>query len=817
MANLNSPIISGDVSGGLHSTSVDKLKGQAVASTTPSSGQVLTWDGTQWAPATSSSGGGGGANGLTYYLRQDVDADAPTTNLPGTPKQLGRTGAVAQTSITSGTLTSGVWTLLGGYVSESVPLDPNTGSIPGGLWDLNLWALGTANQQSPTLIRAKVYTYNGADAPTLLATSGEQIINTVSAQYSVSVLVPQTTVQLTTRIYVAIEVQASANNHTATLQFGDGTPSHVHTSLPLVGGTGLWHSVAGILQPNASLLVDADVASDAAIASNKLATVQVAQGGTGQTTYTNGQLLIGNTTGNTLSKATLTAGSNVTITNGPGTITIAATGTGGVSSFNAGTTGLTPNTATTGDVTLAGTLAIANGGTGATTRQDAMDALAGATTSGQYLRGNGTDVVMSAIQAVDVPTLNQSTTGTASNVTGTVAIANGGTGATTQQAALNAIAGATTTAQFLRGNGTNVSMSAIQAADVPTLNQSTTGTAANVTGVVAVANGGTGQTTYTDGQILIGNTTGNTLAKATLTAGTNVTITNGPGSITIASTGGSATPTAVQTFINNGTWTKPAGARMVNIQLLGAGGGGGSGRKDTTSGTVRCGGGGGGGGSYVNITVPAVILGATETVTIGISGIGGGAQATDATNGTGGQSGTATSFGSNIIANGGTGGGGGTATTGTNGTGVLQGNNGSSASTTGGIGGTGIPSAITSSAQPGGAGGGSGGGLGTSNTAVAGAAGGRGLIVNLAGGLAGAANANASNGNANGFAINGLCATGSGGGSGGSSITASGGNGGNGGFPAAGGGGGGACGFSSGFSGAGGSGGAGMAVITTYF
>jgi hypothetical protein len=172
MPNLNSPILTGDVSGGLHSTKVEKLQNQPVSATAPTTGQTLLWTGTAWAPSTPSSGGGGGANGLTYYLRQDVDADAPTTNLPGTPKQLGRTGAVAQTSITSGTLTNGVWTLLGGYVSESVPLDPNTGSIPGGLWDLNLWALGTANQQSPTLIRAKVYTYNGTDAPTLLATSG---------------------------------------------------------------------------------------------------------------------------------------------------------------------------------------------------------------------------------------------------------------------------------------------------------------------------------------------------------------------------------------------------------------------------------------------------------------------------------------------------------------------------------------------------------------------------------------------------------------------------------------------------------------------
>jgi len=49
-----------------------------------------------------------------------------------------------------------------------------------------------------------------------------------------------------------------------------------------------------------------------------------------------------------------------------------------------------------------------------------------------------------------------------------------------------------------------------------------------------VAYGGTGQTTYTDGQLLIGNSTGNTLAKATLTAGTGIAITNGSGTITLA-------------------------------------------------------------------------------------------------------------------------------------------------------------------------------------------------------------------------------------------------------------------------------------------
>ena len=67
-------------------------------------------------------------------------------------------------------------------------------------------------------------------------------------------------------------------------------------------------------------------------------------------------------------------------------------------------------------------------------------------------------------------------------------------------------------------------------------NENTSGTAGGLSSTLAVSSGGTGQTSYTNGQLLIGNTSGNTLAKAALTAGTNVSITNGAGSISIAAT-----------------------------------------------------------------------------------------------------------------------------------------------------------------------------------------------------------------------------------------------------------------------------------------
>ena len=90
-----------------------------------------------------------------------------------------------------------------------------------------------------------------------------------------------------------------------------------------------------------------------------------------------------------------------------------------------------------------------------------------------------------------------SSTNLASGVTGTLAVANGGTGATTLTGLIkgngtSAMTAATAGTDYLAPNGSAASLT-----NFPTFNQNTTGTAANVTGTVAVANGGTGATTLT--------------------------------------------------------------------------------------------------------------------------------------------------------------------------------------------------------------------------------------------------------------------------------------------------------------------------------
>lgn len=92
-----------------------------------------------------------------------------------------------------------------------------------------------------------------------------------------------------------------------------------------------------------------------------------------------------------VSKPTIEAGNaGISVTSSGGNYNISNTG---VLSFSAGTTGLTPVTATSGAVTLSGILSIGSGGTGQTSALSAFNALSPLTTQGDVLYHNGTNNV----------------------------------------------------------------------------------------------------------------------------------------------------------------------------------------------------------------------------------------------------------------------------------------------------------------------------------------------------------------------------------------------------------------------------------------
>lgn len=138
----------------------------------------------------------------------------------------------------------------------------------------------------------------------------------------------------------------------------------------------------------------------------------------------------------------------------------------------------------------------------------------------------------------------------------------GGTSAATRQTAINNLAGNVTNASFLRGNGTNILLGPIQASDVPTLNQNTTGTAANITAtsnstLTTLSALATASSLTTIGTIGSGTWQGGIISRAFGGTSNTSWTTNGTVYASASALLSTATGSASQTLTSNGSGSPP--------------------------------------------------------------------------------------------------------------------------------------------------------------------------------------------------------------------------------------------------------------------
>ncbi len=344
--------------------------------------------------------------------------------------------------------------------------------------------------------------------PVLGASAPQQCVtNAVAGGTADAITVPLLPCGLATNILI-LTITANNTTTTPTLQMAGFPAQRIYTNTlqnPGIGDFGSAGSVLMLASTGSSwLIINGNVGGYIPLP------LVVADGGTGDATLTSHGILYGNGTSPVGVTAAGTNGQLLTGVTGSAPIWAAATSTA-VTSLSFSTTGLTPSSPAQGAIVVAGDLVVANGGTGATSL-----------TSNGVLYGNGT----SAIGAVAAGTTGQILIGTTSSAPSWLT--------------------AGTTGQYLKATtGLAPSWGTLASDTVSTISFGTTGLTPNsatvgavtVAGTLGFANGGTSNTSYTNGQLLIGNTGTGGLSKATLTAGTNVTITNSAGGITIASTG----------------------------------------------------------------------------------------------------------------------------------------------------------------------------------------------------------------------------------------------------------------------------------------
>jgi hypothetical protein len=373
--------LTGDVTSaaGNPATTVEKLRGRTVATTAPTAGQVLTWNNgtSQWEPSLASAGTvTTSGTTLTGSLSKFSSETEITKAVAGTDYQAalttaqplaltrGGTGAAsAQSAISNlgigmrmveaqttanivGTMNTGVSpntftvTATGVFTTDSytpvlgdiIAFAVQTTTTQNGFWELT--TLGTAGV-SAVFTRPSWYTgvVKNAMYMTRFGSAQNGFVQTFVGPIGTGNT--EITVGTTNITMIRVNLRASPASLGTNLFTGYQTfranaattntaPFYFQTGAALM--TAPQANAVEWFNDQMYLTTAAAVRKAVAFTDSSITgftgTLAVTNGGTGQTAYTNGQLLIGNTTGSTLAKATLTQGSGIAITNGAGAITV---------------------------------------------------------------------------------------------------------------------------------------------------------------------------------------------------------------------------------------------------------------------------------------------------------------------------------------------------------------------------------------------------------------------------------------------------------------------------------------------------------------
>jgi hypothetical protein len=270
-------IIGGDLTGDLISATINKLQGYPLSINSPTAGQTLIYNGETWVPGANAAGGGGGG-GLFYYFNfSNHTGVAPSGGLPTTGDHalslLGRQYAIGAGQAISNELDPRfVNRLLCSFVTASG--DPGVRNIPAGLWDFNIWASVNSPSATQSSISAVVNIYNPTNSTYRYLASTDDVYlyeTDTIAQYILNATVPQTGIADNERIYIQLfGKKYTTNNRNITIYFDSYRPSHVHTTIPSVAGSGVVKVIDGIYQTPASTIVDIDVNPNANIQQSKI-------------------------------------------------------------------------------------------------------------------------------------------------------------------------------------------------------------------------------------------------------------------------------------------------------------------------------------------------------------------------------------------------------------------------------------------------------------------------------------------------------------------------------------------------------------------